>query len=59
MDKTFRIYDISSLVCVKTIQAHGQIHKMIVDPFEANLYAACENQNVYHYSLEGSSSNQE
>lgn len=51
-DKQFKVYDLSSKLCIKTIQCASQIHKMIVDAPETNLYIACDNQNIYCYSIE-------
>lgn len=52
LDKQFRVYDIPSKLCVKTIQTQSPIMNCLVDNIECNLYAACDNQNIYCYSLE-------
>lgn len=39
-------------MCIKTIQAHSQIHQILVDHTESSIYVACDNQNIYCYSLE-------
>lgn len=53
-DKTFRVYDIFGKVTLKVIQAVSPINKMAIDIIETQVYLACDNQNVYAYSLESS-----
>ena len=52
LDKTFRVYDIASKCTLKSIMAPSPINRMAIDLIEANVYLACDNQNVYAYSLE-------
>ena len=58
LDKQFKVYDIGAKLTLKSIQTQSPIFKMIVDSIEANVYLACENQNIYQYSMEISSSDQ-
>jgi len=51
-DKQFRVYDIPSKLCIKIVHAASAIMKAVVDHCEQNLYVACDNQNIYCYSLE-------
>ena len=51
-DKSFKVYDISAKLCIKTILAPSPITKMVVDTTETMLYIACDNQNIYCYGLE-------
>lgn len=51
-DKTFRVYDVFARITLKVIQAPSPINKLAVDVIESNVYLACDNQNVYAYSLE-------
>lgn len=52
LDKTFRVYDIAAKCTLKVIQAPSPINKMAIDVTESLVYLACDNQNVYGYSLE-------
>jgi hypothetical protein len=52
LDKTFRVYDLIAKCTLKAIQAPSPINKMAVDTTESHVYLACDNQNVYSYSLE-------
>lgn len=52
VDKQVKVYDVSERMCIKTIQAHSQIHRMLIDQTENLVYVACDNQNIYCYSLE-------
>ena len=51
-DKQIKVYDLSSKICIKTISTQSPVLKMIIDMTETNVYAACDNQNIYCYSLE-------
>jgi len=51
-DKQFKVYDIASKMCVKTILTQSSITKVIMDHSESNIYVACDNQNIYCYGLE-------
>lgn len=53
-DKTFRVYDIFAKLTLKVIQAASPINKLAIDIIESQVYLACDNQNVYAYSLETS-----
>ena len=52
LDKTFRVYDLANRCTLKTIQAPSPITRMAVDSTETMVYLACDNQNVYGYSLD-------
>jgi hypothetical protein len=52
IDKTFKVYDVPAGVTLKSIQAPSPINRMAIDAIESNVYLACDNQNVYGYSLE-------
>lgn len=52
LDKQFKVYDLPSKLCVKTIQTQSPIIKAVVDHSESNMYAACDNQNIYCFGLE-------
>lgn len=54
LDKTFKVYDLPSKTVIKSIQTHSQILKMEIEPIETLVYLACDNLNVYQYSLSGS-----
>eukprot|EP00347_Sterkiella_histriomuscorum_P001718 403370949 len=58
LDKLFKVYDIAAKCTLKNIQLQSPIYKMAVDNLESHVYLACENQNIYCYSLEISSSDQ-
>jgi len=51
-DKQFKVYDLASKVCIKTIQTQSPILKVVMDHSETNIYVACDNQNIYCYGLE-------
>lgn len=52
LEKTFKVYDIAAKCTLKTIQAPSPINKLAIDVIETQVYLACDNQNVYAYSLE-------
>ena len=52
LDKTFKVYDIAAKCTLKSLQAPAPINKMAIDVIESLVYLACDNQNVYAYSLE-------
>lgn len=52
LDKTFRVYDLPSKMCIRTIVAHSGIVLAKIDATESNLYVACDNQNIYQYGME-------
>ena len=52
LDKTFKVYDIAARVTLKSIQAPSPINHIAVDNTETQVYVACDNQNVYAYSLD-------
>lgn len=52
LDKQFKVYDLASKLCIKTIQTQSAISKAVVDHTESYVYVACDNQNIYCYSLE-------
>ena len=52
LDKTFKVYDIAAKCTLKNIQAPSPINKLAVDNIEAYVYLACDNQNVYAYSMD-------
>lgn len=52
LDKTFKVYDIPSKLVLRTIVVPAPVLLMTVDITEANVYLACENQNVYSYAME-------
>ena len=54
VDKTFKVHDIPSGFCIKTIVAPAAITLMSVDSVESNVYLACDNQNIYHFFVESS-----
>ncbi|CDW75055.1 wd domaincontaining protein [Stylonychia lemnae] len=56
IDKLFKVYDISAKCVIKNIQLQSPIHKFVVDSIESYVYLACENQNIYCYSMELSQS---
>ena len=39
-------------ITLKSIQVPSPINRMAIDAVESNVYLACDNQNVYGYSLE-------
>ena len=43
LDKTFRVYDLPSKMCVRTIVAQAGIMLAKIDATESNLYVACDN----------------
>ena len=51
LDKLFKVYDVAAGCTLKTIQAPSPILKMLIDSIESLCYLACDNQNVYAYSL--------
>lgn len=55
-DKLFKVYDLGARCSIKNIQLPSPINRMAIDSIEAYAFIACENQNVYCYSLEISSS---
>jgi WD40 repeat protein len=52
IDKTFKAFEISSKVVLRTIVAPAPILLMTVDVGESNVYLACDNLNVYCYAME-------
>jgi WD40 repeat protein len=52
LDKQFKVYDIPSKMCIKTIQTQSPILNAVLDKSECYMYAGCDNQNIYCYSLE-------
>lgn len=51
-DKTFKVFDVASKQTLRTIVVPAAILLMTVDVAEANVYLACENQNVYCFAME-------
>ena len=43
LDKTFKVYDLPSGTCIRTIIAHSGIVLAKIDATESNLYTACDN----------------
>ena len=52
VDKTFKVYDVPAGCTLKSIQAPSPINRLVIDAIESNVYLACDNQNVYGFSLE-------
>ena len=57
VDKTFKVYDVAAGCTLKSIQAPSPINRLVIDAIESNVYLACDNQNVYGFSLELSGGN--
>lgn len=52
LDKSFKVYDIPAKVTLKSIQTPSPINHIAIDNTETHAYVACENQNVYAFSLD-------
>ena len=58
IDKTFKVFDVPSQVCLKTIVTPSPISNFAIDSSETFFYVACENTNVYQYNAEVVSANE-
>ena len=52
LDRQFKVYDIAAKICIRTIQSQGGILRVVIDHSESNLFLGCDNNNIYHFSLE-------
>ena len=47
IDKSFKVFDVPSKICLKTIITPSPISNFAIDSSESNYYISCENQNIY------------
>lgn len=52
LDKTVKLYDLPSKLCLKTITLQSSVSKILLNNLEALLFVILDNQNIYQLALE-------